>query len=243
VNPIDVWEGIDTHEEQGRNRLVKLALHILSVIANSAGCERAFSHMGLVHTAIRSKLGVDKVRKTTIVGMDIKRSHIEAGLAHSRGRRNFEAPTATTSSTSSDGPRETDFDIGDIEDVLDFDQLADQLIEDAAAEPSDDSDSEDELPLAPPLTIRLPLHAIRAALDSPSQQQPSVAKKTNIPLKLLFIFPVDRNSPSTGIDYFWQGGIKNLDKEMEAYEIFCSSQESTGEMDTGALIASTSMTS
>jgi hypothetical protein len=105
VNPIDVWEGIDTHEEQGHNRLVKLALHILSVIANSAGCEQAFSHMGLVHTAIRSKLGVDKVCKTTIIGMDIKRSHIEAGLAHSRGHRNFKAPTATTSSMSSDGHR------------------------------------------------------------------------------------------------------------------------------------------
>jgi hypothetical protein len=27
------------------------------------------------------------------------------------------------------------------------------------------------------------------------------------------------------MDYFWQGGIKNLDKEMEAYEILCSAQE------------------
>jgi hypothetical protein len=123
--------------------------------------------MGLVHTAIQSKLGVDKVRKTTIIGMDIKRSHIEAGLAHSRGHQNFQAPTAT--STSSDGPWETDFDIGNIEDVLNFDQLADQLIEDTAAEPSDNSDSEDKLPQAPPLTIRLPLHAVHAVLDSPSQ--------------------------------------------------------------------------
>jgi len=67
--------------------------------------------MGLVHIAIQSKLGVDKVRKTTIVGMDIKQLHIEAGLAHSRGHQNFEAPTATASSTSSDGPWETDFDM------------------------------------------------------------------------------------------------------------------------------------
>lgn len=60
-----------------------LAIHILSVVANSAGCERAFSHMGLVHTGIRSKLSIDRVRKTTIVGMDLKRSHIENGLIHS----------------------------------------------------------------------------------------------------------------------------------------------------------------
>jgi hypothetical protein len=89
VNPVEIWEGIDTREETGRNCLTKLAIHILSIVANSAGCERAFSHMGLVHTAIRSKLGVEKVRKTTMVGMDIKRAHIEAGLLHTRGKRNF----------------------------------------------------------------------------------------------------------------------------------------------------------
>jgi hypothetical protein len=86
VNPVDVWEGIDTQQQVGRNRLVKLAVHILSIIANSAGCERAFSHMGLVQTATRSKLSMDKVRKTTMVGMDLKRSHIEAGLVRTRER-------------------------------------------------------------------------------------------------------------------------------------------------------------
>jgi hypothetical protein len=69
---IEVWEGIDTQEETGHNCLTKLAIHILSVVANSAGCEHAFSHMGLVHTDICSKLGIEKVRKTTMVGMDIK---------------------------------------------------------------------------------------------------------------------------------------------------------------------------
>ena len=80
MNPVKIWEGIDTHEEIGRNCLTKIAIHILSVVANSAGCERAFSHMGLVHTGIRSKLGIEKVRKATIIGMDIKRTHIEGGL-------------------------------------------------------------------------------------------------------------------------------------------------------------------
>ncbi|KAH9062149.1 hypothetical protein EDB87DRAFT_1560081, partial [Lactarius vividus] len=82
VNPVKVWEGIDNRKQVGHNRLVQLAMHVLSVVANSAGCERAFSHMGLVQTATRSRLSVDKVRKTTIVGMDLKRSHIEFGLLH-----------------------------------------------------------------------------------------------------------------------------------------------------------------
>jgi hypothetical protein len=70
---VEIWEGIDAGEDTGRNHLTKLAIHILSVVANSVGCECAFSHMGLVHTGICSKLGVEKVRKTTMVGMDIKR--------------------------------------------------------------------------------------------------------------------------------------------------------------------------
>jgi hypothetical protein len=219
-----VWEGIDTQELTGRNRLTKLAIRILNIIANSAGCERAFSHMGLVHTAIRSKLGVDKVRKTTVVGMEIKREHIEAGLVHPRGHRNFEAPTSAGSTTHETGS--TDFDPGDFEDVLDFDQLAEQLIEEAAADPDSDSDSEDDEPPppAPPLTIRLSLHAIQAALPTP--QRPVVVPKTAIPLKSLFIFPTNRDSPSTGMDYFWQGGIKNLDQEMEAYDILSAFLES-----------------
>jgi hypothetical protein len=62
-----------------------------------------------------------------------------------------------------------------------------------------------------------------------------------IPLKLLFIFPADRNSPlpEAGIDYFWQGGIKNLDEEMEACEALFSRQEGAGEVDTGVPMSST----
>ena len=52
VNPVEIWEGINTREETSRNRLTKLAIHILSIVANSARCEHAFSHMGLVHTGI-----------------------------------------------------------------------------------------------------------------------------------------------------------------------------------------------
>ena len=39
VNPVNIWEGIDTREETGRNRLTKLTIHILSIVTNSAGCK------------------------------------------------------------------------------------------------------------------------------------------------------------------------------------------------------------
>jgi hypothetical protein len=80
VNPVEIWEGINTHKESGHNHLTKLAIHILT------GCEHTFSHMGLVHTGIHSKLGVEKVRKTTMVGMDIKHMHLEASLLYTRGQ-------------------------------------------------------------------------------------------------------------------------------------------------------------
>ena len=144
--------------------------------------------MGLLHTAIRSKLGVDKVRKTTIVGMDIKREHIDAGLVWPRAHRHFD----TSNTTPETGT--TDFEPNDFEDVLDFNQLAEQLIEEAAEDVDSDSDLDTDdngpTPSAPvPLTIRLPLHAIQVALPDSMPRQP--VPKTAILLKLLFIFPTD----------------------------------------------------
>ena len=94
--------------------------------------------------ATRSKLSVDKVRKTTIIGMDIKRSHIEAGLVHPREHQKFSMP-ATGSNTARDIPV-TECSDEDIKDILDFGQLSEQLIEDAGDDVSSDSDDEEPPP-------------------------------------------------------------------------------------------------
>jgi hypothetical protein len=185
--------------------------------------------MGLVHTAIRSRLGVDKVRKTTIVGMDIKRDHIENGLVRPRAHRRFDVPTSATlvgaaNTTQNNTP--ADIEPTELENVLDYDQLAAQLIEEAADDPDiDDDDDMNDPPIAsaPPLTIRLSAQAIQSALPSSIPVQP--VAKTAIPLCSLFIFPADHNAPSNGVDYFWQGGIKNLGDEMELYELLMESQD------------------
>jgi hypothetical protein len=158
-------------------------------------------------------------------------------LIQSHRHQNFKAPDE-----SSDGmPKtcSTDFDAGELEDVLDFNQLAEQLIEDAAADL--DSDLDKDPTESPPLMIRLLVHAVQAALPNPTPQQPTSVLKTAIPLKSLCIFPTDRNSPSTSMDYFWQGGIKNLDKEREAYDILCTSQEAAGKIEKDVLMASNTM--
>jgi hypothetical protein len=227
VNPVEIWEGIDTGEGRaGRNRLTKLAIHILSVVANSAGCERAFSHMGLVHTTIRSRLGIEKVRKATIVGMDLKRMHIEAGLLRGRSKRNFTSGSETGGQESQDESESAGDNLGDLEDPLDFDQLSAQLIAGAvsASADKDVGDAEDDAPQPPvPLTITVP--PLNAAI-----RLATVPVKVSIPLRILFKYPTDAEPPSDGMNTFWNGGIRNLEKEMEAYELLNSAV--TGEENT-----------
>ena len=218
MNPVDAWEGVDTQEQVGRNRLVKLAVYVLSIVANSAGCERAFSHMGLVQTATRSKLSIDKVRKTTIIGMDLKRSHIEAGLVHTRECRDFSMPETSGSGATGIGEdSEATAEVEDLE-IPDFDQLARELIEDAS-EDVEELDADEDPPLIP-LTIRLPLQAIHSALQ---EMPPTRSAATKIPLKSLFVFPENLDTTSE-LAYFWKGGIQNLEKEMTVHEILCSNE-------------------
>lgn len=178
--------------------------------------------MGLIHTGIRSKLSVDKVRKTTMVGMDIKRAHIEAGLIHPRTKQNFTAPGEEESEAAGH------LDIDDFDDILDFDELSNSLIAGANTANQileDDTDTElDDFPLnplpapnPPSLTIILPHTTLPLASGS------TTVRRVLIPLKKLFVYPTEENvAPSNGIDYFWQGGIQNLQKEMEAHEILIS---------------------
>jgi len=249
VNPIDVWEGIDTGEDTGRNCLTKLAIHILSVVANLAGCERAFSHMGLVHTGIRSKRGIEKVRKATMVGMDIKQMHMDAGLLRTLGKRNFTSGTAT-GEQNDELPVDAGSDLGDIEGLLDFDQLSDHLIAGAVSANGErdvgDVD-ENELPQIvpdvpalrpshpqPSLTISIP--PVNSATLSCSAQPTAnpMLVKVSIPLKILFKYSTNVNLPqpeaSDGMNTFWRGGIQNLEKEMEAYELLTLGAENTDEI-------------
>jgi len=43
--------------KQEASSLSKLALHLMGVSVNAAGCERSFSQMGLTHTKLRNRLG------------------------------------------------------------------------------------------------------------------------------------------------------------------------------------------
>ena len=182
--------------------------------------------MGLVHTGIRSRLGVEKVRKTTMVGMDIKRMHIETGLLHARGKQNF---TGSTSSPEDDSEESDISNLNsDDQDPLDSDQLSTHLIESAASANADrdvgddDTNENDEFPASnPPPPLRITIPPLNSATLTNTQQ--TQVKKTSIPLKILFKYPTTTDLDESGMNSFWKGGIQNLEKEMEAYELLTQS--------------------
>jgi hypothetical protein len=73
----------------GHNQLIKLAICILSVIANSGGCEQSFSDFGITHINIQNKLAVEKVHKTSVVKMHLHQAYTAAGLTTHQWKRKF----------------------------------------------------------------------------------------------------------------------------------------------------------
>jgi hypothetical protein len=168
-------------------------------------------------------------------------------LLHTRSQRNFTsgseaAGTQALDDVSSESVADR-LDIGDhddSDDPMDFNWLSESLIAGAASANldkdignlGDPNDSDSELPSvitvqasSGPLTITIP--PLNLATLTPQATQ---VKKTCIPLQILFDYPANMdvtNLPSEGMNSFWRGGIENLEKEMEAYEILNSSGESS----------------
>ncbi|KIM74770.1 hypothetical protein PILCRDRAFT_92459 [Piloderma croceum F 1598] len=145
-SPLDlvlIWTYIDTDCLTGHNRLVKLAIHILSVIANSAGCKRVFSDFGLIHTKPRNKLSVENVHKTSTLKMD----------------------------------------------------------------------------------LRIP--KLRREQSNPSNMESTQRHLSlPIPLKLLFDYNVTSNmTTEASLDFYWKGGLKNLNQELTAYDLLCEEED------------------
>ena len=94
--PLDlvlIWQCINTQADDevpaGCNALMKLAIHVLSVVANLAGCEHSFSIFGNIHTKTCNKLGAETVHKTGVLKMDIQRRQIEEGHVPVRKKQQF----------------------------------------------------------------------------------------------------------------------------------------------------------
>ncbi|GAB1521158.1 hypothetical protein RhiTH_004249 [Rhizoctonia solani] len=95
----------------GRHQLVCLARLVLSIVANSAGCERLFSRMGNIHTKLRNRFNFKRVHDIATVALGIEAQHKAAGLTRKRTRRCFDAPQPPPAlrTTSETEGRESDW--------------------------------------------------------------------------------------------------------------------------------------
>ncbi|KAJ7697906.1 ribonuclease H-like domain-containing protein, partial [Mycena rosella] len=194
VSVVKVWEQLDTGEPNGRNGLVKLAVWVLSIVANSAGSERGFSKFGLFLTKLRSQLSIQKVRKMTTVDMDLKRQHEELGLTTDRIKRKFVLFAEQYVAEGNGGAQVMDYDKADS-----FASLATQLCDDLTN------------------TRNAP---INEEAEDDDEEIPAVYSRSNYTLKELFQYPTNgTESLENGLGFYWQGGVKDLEEEMELYDI------------------------
>jgi len=209
--PLDlqlIWSRIDRGVNHGRNGLVKLAVHIFSVVANSAGCERVFSSFGITHTKLRNKLTPEKVHKSAVVGMEIKRVLEENGLARNRKKRKFggdELVEASPSTLTDD----VDSDAAD----LDFRGYAENLIRQAQI--SRQEDEREDHPIPPPVSQSVQPQPNTPLAPGPSST--STSRKTQIRLADLFNYALD-SAVGTGLGFYWPGSVKNLEEDLLAHE-------------------------
>ncbi|KAJ7199027.1 ribonuclease H-like domain-containing protein [Mycena pura] len=195
VSMVKVWEQLDTGLPNGRNGLVKLAIWVLSIVANSAGSERGFSKFGLFLTKLRSQLSIQKVRKMTTVDMDLKRQHEELGLTTDRIKRKFVHFAEQYVAEGNGGAQAMDYDTADS-----FASLATQLCDDLTDTRSAPIDEE---------------------VEDDDEATPAVYSRSNYTLKELFQYPTNgTESLENGLGFYWQGGVKDLEEEMELYDIF-----------------------
>lgn len=208
IDLVWLWKRLDKKSTTGRNTLVRLAIHLLSVIANSAGCKRAFSTFGITHTKIRNKLSAEKVHKTAVVKMDIRRAHAQAGLLRPRQKQKFgeESPSSSSSDANDHPfarpPTITPNEHSDTDsDPTNFNEMVNGLIADSRSA-DNESDFDFDLPILEASSVcRNPRPAIAA-----------------ITLEKLFIFPSDPSEPAL-FEFYWKGGVQNLEAELQAYDL------------------------
>jgi hAT family C-terminal dimerisation region len=212
LDVVRVWQ----FNNDDSNGIVKLAIRILSIVANSGASERNFSAFGTIQTDCRNELSVERVHNVNVVRMEIRHSHAEAGLLISRGKRKLGSNGEPSSEAAEPDPTS-----GSDSDEDTFTPLAHRLID--SARDANDAHEDPPVPLARPSTC---------------------PKRTQVPLSALF----DYEKLDHKLDFYWRGGLKNLEKDAEACELIFAQQQgmpqstNQGAQPTASSAASTSST-
>ncbi|KAI0319905.1 hypothetical protein OF83DRAFT_1081934 [Amylostereum chailletii] len=212
VDVVYIWKRMyDPHAPlTGANLLACLTIRVLTVIANSAGCERQFSDFGREHTGkLRNKLDEQTVHKTSLLRADLRRQHADLGLLPSRRKRKFGPETregtevtATSSSAQSisathDSSLEADLDM-----CADFDDYMETLSRNVA--------EEDEPELASAAT--------RPEVVLPVPTTPSRPPPPFHAIELDVLFDYGRPDAIEQLGLYWNGGIRDMEHEVSALD-------------------------
>ncbi|KAG8683760.1 hypothetical protein FRC11_013106, partial [Ceratobasidium sp. 423] len=220
VNLVRIWSGLLVSDTSnvGHQQLVHLALNVLSIVANSAGCEQLFSEMGYIQSNRHSRLSNQKTFDTAVVRMELKRNHAATGLTHIRLHRQFGIPAMKQEAALPDAEKDDQHDetAEELAEVDELDEestaysikkLADKLVQDVI----DDEDlPEDVANDDPPLPTEQG--------PRPKRMRPFFSTQFPIPLKDLFNY----NPPELegqGLNIFRQAGLSSLQKELEVYDL------------------------
>ncbi|KAJ6583641.1 ribonuclease H-like domain-containing protein [Mycena sp. CBHHK59/15] len=93
TDPLQVWEALADGGEVAE--LACFAIIIFNIVANQAGCERAFSRIKIEQENRRNRLALEKTDKRTKICAEIRSEHEKQGLLKPRQARNNHKSTAT----------------------------------------------------------------------------------------------------------------------------------------------------
>ncbi|KAF8671798.1 hypothetical protein RHS04_08128 [Rhizoctonia solani] len=234
LNMINVWSGLLAYEtpNSGRHQLAHLAIHVLSIVANSAGCERLFSEMGHIHTKRRNQLGYQKVFDTAVVRMDLKRKHADEGQTRSRLKRQFGSPALDSVISRADNqPDELAESIADVDITEEglatssVRSLAMQLRQDVL---DDEDPLDDEFEDSPTTNSAPPTDTL------PKKVRLFFGTQSPISLRDLFDYSRSTGSEAHGLDVFKSNGLDNLEAELELYGLVTRDVQQTLQIDDSA---------
>ncbi|CUA74385.1 hypothetical protein RSOLAG22IIIB_11179 [Rhizoctonia solani] len=228
VNLVHVWSGLLTPNasNNGHQQLVRLAINVLSIVANSAGCEQLFSEMGYTQSKRRSRLSNEKTFDTAVVQMELKQKHAAAGLTRARLHRQFgisvgkqEAMPLLPDAETKDQHNETAEELAEIDADEDLGaysicNLAEKLAQDVIDDedpPEDDVADDAGGPL---------VESEQPAKSGPLPKRLRLFFGTQYPILLKDLF--NYNTPDLkgqGLNIFKNAGLSNLQKELEVYDL------------------------
>ncbi|CAE6442380.1 unnamed protein product, partial [Rhizoctonia solani] len=224
LNMVNIWSGLLLYEipNSGCHQLTHLAIHILSIVANLAGCKQLFSKMAYIHTKHWNQLGYQKVFNTAVVHMELKCKHVEEGwtqsrLKHQLGSLALNLVTTSTGIKTSDQHDKLAESVADV-DSIDDDRLVTPtmhaLLTHLHQDVIDDEDASDSK------TEERSSHtaAIGQSISSlPKKVHLFFGTQVPIPLSNLFKYSPEIGANACGLNIFESNRFANLEKELELY--------------------------